>query len=57
MIITQELVRFGARGYGDGKKSVDRCFIRISDQLDLGLLGGMVIGLPPVRVFIDYAPS
>lgn len=30
MIITQELVRVGARGYGDG------------------MLGGMVIGLPPV---------
>ncbi|CCA69912.1 related to acyl-coa dehydrogenase, long-chain specific precursor [Serendipita indica DSM 11827] len=33
MIITQELVRVGARGYGDG------------------MLGGMVIGLPPVMNF------
>ncbi|KAG7089734.1 hypothetical protein E1B28_011388 [Marasmius oreades] len=33
MIITQELTRFGARGYGDG------------------LLGGKVIGLPPVLNF------
>ncbi|KAG8765928.1 hypothetical protein FRC15_006690, partial [Serendipita sp. 397] len=33
MIITQELVRCGARGYGDG------------------MLGGMVIGLPPVMNF------
>ncbi|PVG01670.1 acyl-CoA dehydrogenase NM domain-like protein [Serendipita vermifera] len=33
LIITQELVRSGARGYGDG------------------MLGGMVIGLPPVMNF------
>ncbi|KIM24952.1 hypothetical protein M408DRAFT_331433 [Serendipita vermifera MAFF 305830] len=33
MVLTQELVRVGARGYGDG------------------MLGGMVIGLPPVMNF------
>jgi alkylation response protein AidB-like acyl-CoA dehydrogenase len=33
MVVTQELVRVGARGYGDG------------------MLGGMVIGLPPVMNF------
>jgi hypothetical protein len=52
LIITQEMVRTGARGYADGMEadSSPATFLRLT-SLPLGLLGGSVIGLPPVLNF------
>lgn len=47
MIITQELVRVGARGYGDGIYHMI-LLLHASTHLATGMLGGLVIGLPPV---------
>ncbi|ELU37332.1 acyl-CoA dehydrogenase [Rhizoctonia solani AG-1 IA] len=53
LIVTQELTRVGARGYGDGKPKSTRD--KLSANYFEGLLGGMVIGLPPVLNFAKPA--
>lgn len=50
LVLTQELVRCGARGYGDGGYSANLQLWLRSHSLQ-GLLGGKVIGLPPVLNF------
>ena len=49
LIITQELTRCGARGYGDGTHR--KISSQSSSDSFTGLLGGKVIGLPPVLNF------
>jgi alkylation response protein AidB-like acyl-CoA dehydrogenase len=45
------MVRCSARGYGDGTPLCQYCMSNTDTIATLGLLGGKVIGLPPVLNF------
>lgn len=51
LIITQEATRCGARGYGDGEPILLPASLVMLTLPMIGLLGGAVIGLPPVLNF------